>query len=231
MPLLDKSTCLTEAIARIGDGARVMIGGFGVPGTPFTLIEALVRQGPKNLTIIKNDANEPGMGVDWLLCAGMVSRLITSHVGLNSNAVRMMNAGEIEVEFVAQGILAERIRTAGAGLKGFVTDIGIGTLLSEGKQTVEMDGATFLIEPALEADFALVHAARADTFGNLVYAATARNFNPLMAMAAECTIAEAEMIVEIGGIDPDAVHTPAPFVDHLVALPEQLMEVYGVVQR
>ena len=168
MPLLDKTTGPTEAIGRIRDGARVMIGGFGVPGTPFTLIEELVRHGPKNLTIIKNDANEPGMGVDWLLAAGMVKRLITSHVGLNGNAVRMMNAGEIEVEFVAQGILAERIRTAGAGLKGFVTDIGIGTLLSEGKQTVEMDGATFLIEPALEADFALVHAARADTFGNLV---------------------------------------------------------------
>lgn len=231
MPLLDKSTGLTEAIGRIGDGARIMIGGFGVPGTPFTLIKELVRHGPKNLTIIKNDANEPGMGVDWLLSAGMVSRLITSHVGLNGNAVRMMNAGEIEVEFVAQGILAERIRTAGAGLKGFVSDIGIGTLLAEGKQTVEMDGATYLIEPALEADFALVHAARADTFGNLTYAATARNFNPLMAMAAECTIAEAEAIVPVGGMDPDAIHTPAPFVDHLVALPEQLMEVYGVVKR
>jgi len=231
MPLLDKSTLLTDAIAKIPDGARIMIGGFGVPGTPFTLIAELVRHGPKNLTIIKNDANEPGMGVDWLLAAGMVKRLITSHVGLNANAIRMMNAGEIEVEFVAQGILAERIRAAGAGLKGFVTDIGIGTLLAEGKQRVEMDGATYLIEPALEADFALVHAARADTFGNLVYAATARNFNPLMAMAANCTIAEAEVIVPIGGIDPDAVHTPAPFVDHLVALPEQLMEVYGVVKR
>ncbi|KGF68481.1 acetate CoA-transferase [Hoeflea sp. BAL378] len=231
MPLLDKSTDLAEAIGRIGDGARIMIGGFGVPGTPFTLIAELVRHGPKNLTIIKNDANEPGMGVDWLLGAGMVSRLITSHVGLNGNAVRMMNAGEIEVEFVAQGILAERIRTAGAGLKGFVSDIGIGTLLAEGKQRVEMDGATYLIEPALEADFALVHAARADTFGNLAYAATARNFNPLMAMAANCTIAEAEVIVGTGGIDPDMVHTPAPFVDHLVALPEKLMEVYGVVHR
>ncbi|KJS14462.1 MAG: acetate CoA-transferase [Hoeflea sp. BRH_c9] len=231
MPLLDKSTLLTDAIAKIPDGARIMIGGFGVPGTPFTLIEELVRHGPRNLTIIKNDANEAGMGVDWLLQAGMVKRLITSHVGLNGNAIRMMNAREIEVEFVAQGILAERIRAAGAGLKGFVTDIGIGTLLAEGKQRVEMDGETCLIEPALEADFALIHAARADTFGNLVYAATARNFNPLMAMAAECTIAEAEIILPIGGIDPDAVHTPAPFVDHLVALPEQLMEVYGVVKR
>ncbi|MDP2120060.1 MAG: CoA transferase subunit A [Hoeflea sp.] len=231
MPLLDKSTSLTEVIAQIRDGACVMIGGFGVPGTPFTLIQELVRQGPKNLTLIKNDANEPGMGVDWLLSAGMVRRLITSHVGLNGNAVRMMNAGEIEVEFVAQGILAERIRAAGAGLKGFVSDIGIGTLLAQGKQTVEMDGATYLIEPALEADFALVHAARADTFGNLTYAATARNFNPLMAMAANCTIAEAEIIVPVGGIDPDAIHTPAPFVDHLVALPQELMEVYGVVKR
>ncbi|AKI00223.1 3-oxoacid CoA-transferase, A subunit [Hoeflea sp. IMCC20628] len=230
MPVLNKSTAIADAIGQISDGARVMIGGFGVPGTPFLMIEELVRQGPKNLTIIKNDANEPGMGVDWLLQAGMVKRLITSHIGLNGNAVRMMNAGEIEVEFVAQGILAERIRAAGAGLKGFVTDIGIGTLLAEGKQRVEMDGETYLVEPALEADFALVHAARADTGGNLVYEATARNFNPLMAMAAECTIAEVETITPIGSIDPDGVHTPAPFVDHLVALAE-LPEVYGVVKR
>lgn len=230
MPALDKSTSMTEAIAQIGDGARVMIGGFGVPGTPFCLIEELVRHGPRNLTIIKNDANEAGMGVDWLLSAGMVKRLITSHVGLNGNAIRMMNAGEIEVEFVAQGILAERIRIAGAGLKGFVSDIGMGTLLAEGKQRLEIDGETYLFEPAIEADFALVHAARADAGGNLVYEATARNFNPLMAMAAECTIAEAETIVPVGEIGPDAVHTPAPFVDHLVALAE-LPEVYGVVKR
>jgi len=231
MPALDKSIGMADAIAQIQDGARVMIGGFGVPGTPFLLIEELVRQGPKNLTIIKNDANEVGMGVDWLLAAGMVKRLITSHVGLNGNAVRMMNAGEIEVEFVAQGMLAERIRVAGAGLKGFVSDIGMGTLLAEGKQRIEVDGETYLFEPAIEADFALVHAARADTFGNLTYEATARNFNPLMAMAAECTIAEAETVGPIGSIGPDAVHTPAPFVDHLVALPEKLPEVYGVVKR
>jgi len=230
MSVLNKTTAMTDAIAQIPDGARVMIGGFGVPGTPFLLIEELVRHGPKNLTIIKNDANEPGMGVDWLLAAGMVKRLITSHIGLNGNAVRMMNAGEIEVEFVAQGMLAERIRVAGAGLKGFVSDIGMGTLLAEGKQLVEVDGETYLFEPAIEADFALVHAARADTFGNLTYEATARNFNPLMAMAAECTIAEAETIGPIGSIGPDAVHTPAPFVDHLVALAE-LPEVYGVVKR
>jgi acetate CoA/acetoacetate CoA-transferase alpha subunit len=230
MPAVDKSTAMAEAIAQIPDGARVMIGGFGVPGTPFMLIEELVRQGPKNLTVIKNDANEAGMGVDWLLAAGMVKRLITSHIGLNGNAIRMMNAGEVEVEFVAQGILAERIRIAGAGLKGFVSDIGMGTLLAEGKQRLEIDGETYLFEPAIEADFALVHAARADTFGNLVYEATARNFNPLMAMAAECTIAEAEAIVPIGSFDPDAVHTPGPFVDHLIALPE-LPEVYGVVKR
>lgn len=230
MPVLDKSAAMAEAIGQIPDGARIMIGGFGVPGTPFLLIDELVRQGPNNLTIIKNDANEADMGIDRLLQAGMVRRLITSHIGLNGNAIRMMNSGELEVEFVAQGILAERIRTAGAGLKGFVSDIGIGTLLAEGRQRIEVDGETYLFEPAIEADFALVHAACADTGGNLVYAATARNFNPLMAMAAECTIAEAERIVPIGGIEPDCVHTPAPFVDHLVALPE-LTEAYGVVKR
>ena len=230
MPALDKSASMAEAISQIPDGARIMIGGFGVPGTPFLLIDELVWQGPRDLTIIKNDANEADMGIDRLFQAGMVRRLVTSHIGLNSNAIRLMNAGEIEVEFVAQGILAERIRAAGAGLKGFVSDIGMGTLLAEGKQRIEVEGETYLFEPAIEADFALVHAARADSGGNLVYEATARNFNPLMAMAAECTIAEAETIVPIGSIGPDAVHTPAPFVDHLVAVPE-LTEAYGVVKR
>lgn len=230
MAMIDKTTAMAEAIAGIPDGASIMLGGFGVPGTPFCLIEELVRQGQKNLTIIKNDANELGMGVDWLLEAGQVAKLITSHIGLNTRAVQLMNEGKINIEFAPQGILAERIRVAGAGIMGFVTDIGLGTELTRGKAEVSVQGKTGVLEPALRADFALVHAAKSDTFGNLVYAATARNFNPLIAMAADFTIAETEVVLPIGEIAPDDIHTPAPFVDQVVALPN-LPEVYGVVKR
>lgn len=230
MSLIDKTTDMQDAIARIPDGASVMLGGFGIPGTPFCLIEELVRQGQKDLTIIKNDANETGMGVDWLLEAGQVRKLIASHIGLNPRAVQMMNDGDLEIEFAPQGILAERIRVAGAGVMGFVTDIGLGTDLANGKAEINVNGQTGLLEPALTADFALVHAAQSDRFGNLVYAATARNFNPLIAMAARFTIAEVEEILPSGGIDPNHVHTPAPFVDQIIALPE-LPEVYYVLKR
>lgn len=230
MPMPDKSCSIEEAIAQIPDGSSIMLGGFGVPGTPFCLIRELVRQGQRDLTIIKNDANETGMGVDWLLDNGQVAKLITSHIGLNSNAVAMMNAGEIDVEFAPQGILAERIRVAGAGVMGFVTDIGIGTPMAEGKQKVMIDGKEGIVETALRADFALLHADRSDPFGNLCFTATARNFNPLMGMAATRTIAEAEAILPLGGITPDDVNLPGPFVDDVVALPE-LMEAYGVVER
>ncbi|WP_296763611.1 CoA transferase subunit A [Sediminimonas sp.] len=230
MSLPDKTCAMAEAIARIPDGASVMLGGFGVPGTPFCLIEALVEHGARDLTIIKNDANEAGIGVDWLLQAGQVRRLITSHIGLNPRAVAMMNDGSLDVEFNAQGILAERIRAAGAGVMGFVTNIGMDTVLAEGKQRVETATGEGMFEPALHADFALVHADCADHFGNLSFAASARNFNPLIATAARCVIAEAERVVPLGGIAPDDVHTPGPFVDHVVELPT-LPEVYGVVQR
>lgn len=230
MPLPDKTCDMADAIARISDGARIMLGGFGVPGTPFCLIRELVRQGQKGLTIIKNDANETAMGVDWLLENGQVARLITSHIGLNPRAMQMMNDGQIRVEFVPQGILAERIRCAGVGMLGFVSDIGIGTRMAKGKPTVCVRGMTGVLETALHADFALVHAACADTFGNLRYAAAARNFNPLIAMAACHTIVEAETVLAPGGIAPDDVHTPGPFVDQVVLLPE-LPEVYGVVER
>lgn len=230
MSLIDKTVDMQAAIARIPDGVSIMLGGFGIPGTPFCLIEELVRQGQKDLTIIKNDANETGMGVDWLLETGQVRKLITSHIGLNPRAVNMMNDGDLEIEFAPQGILAERIRVAGAGVMGFITDIGLGTDLAKGKTKITVDGQTGLLEPALTADFALVHAAQSDRFGNLTYAATARNFNPLIAMAARFTIAEVEQILPSGGIDPNHVHTPAPFVDQVIALPE-LPEVYNVLKR
>lgn len=230
MALPDKIGQIEDAVSEIRDGAVVMLGGFGVPGTPFCLIKQLVYQGTRGLTIIKNDANEPGMGVDWLLENGQVARLITSHIGLNPIAVRLMNEGRIQVEFVPQGILAERIRVAGAGLLGFVTDVGIGTPLAEGKPQLTIGCETGVLETALKADFALIHAAKSDPFGNLLFAATARNFNPLMAMAASKTIVEAEEIIPLGGLEPDSVHLSGTFVDHVVGLGE-LPEVYNVIRR
>lgn len=230
MSLPDKTCPLEEAVAGIPDGATVMVGGFGVPGTPFTLLAELMRQGQRDLTLIKNDANEAGMGIDHLLANGQVRRLITTHIGLNANAIAMMNDGRLEVEYCAQGILAERIRAGGAGLSAILTDIGLGTELAEGKQIVEIDGQPRLVETALRADVALIHADCADPFGNLAYAATARNFNPLMAMAAPRVIVETERLVPLGGLTPEAIVTPGVFVDHIHTLPE-ISEEYGVVRR
>ncbi|MBZ0217129.1 MAG: CoA transferase subunit A [Fimbriimonadaceae bacterium] len=226
----NKLTTIEEAVAGIRDGMTVMISGFGVPGTPFTLIEELVRQGPKHLTVIKNDADELGMGIDHLLKAGLVDRLIASHIGLNPRAVEEMNAGRLLVEFNAQGILAERIRAAGAGVMGIATDIGVGTMLENGKRLIEMDGKIVLVETTLKADYRLVHAGQADPFGNLRFAATARNFSPRMAMAAETTIVGVEEMMELGALAPDEIHTPGPFVQKIVPL-SVISEAYNVVQR
>jgi acetate CoA/acetoacetate CoA-transferase alpha subunit len=228
--LPDKQRSIEAAIARVKDGDTVMLGGFGVPGTPFTLIQALLRHGARDLTIVKNDANEPDMGVDHLLKSGQVSRLITTHLGLNGHAIEMMNTGQLEVEFNAQGILAERIRSGGSGLGGFLSDIGIDTELGTGKQVMEFNGKAYIIEAALRAQVALLHAARADSFGNLAYAATAQNFNPLMAMAAECTIVETEAVLPLGGLAANDIHTSGIFVDHVVEL-GVLSREYAVVQR
>ena len=230
MKMPDKTTTIKQAIAGIKDGAVIMVGGFGVPGTPFCLIDELVRHGAKNLTIIKNDANETGMGIYHLLKNNQVSKLISTHIGLNAKAIEMMNKGEIEVEFCPQGILAERIRAGGAGLLGILSDIAIDTELAQGKQQVVINGKRSIVETALRADFALLHAETADTFGNLTYAATARNFNPVMAMAADTVIAETEHLVAVGEINPNYVHTQGPFVDLVVPLNE-LTQEYDVVRR
>lgn len=230
MKLPDKCCGIEAAIAQIEDGDTIMVGGFGVPGTPMTLLRALAAHGARDLTLIKNDANEPGMGIDHLLQNGQVARLITTHLGLNSHAIGLMNSGQIAVEFNAQGILAERIRAGGAGLGAVLSDIGIGTELADGKQVVDLNGMPHLVETALRADVALVHADRADSFGNLAYAATARNFNPLMAMAADRVIAEAETVLPLGGLAADAIHTPGVFVDHVAEL-GALSEDYAVVRR
>ena len=228
--MIDKTTSIQDAIAQIQDGASIMVGGFGVPGTPFCLIDELVRQGQKRLTVIKNDANEAGMGIDHLLANGQVAHLVVSHMGLNPHAIERMNTGDITVEFCAQGILAERIRAAGAGLPAILSDIGVDTLLADDKEIIEVDGRRCMIEKALSADFALIHADKADTFGNHTYAASARNFSPLMAMAADRVIVETEQLLDQGEITPEVVHTPGPFVDAVVHLPE-LSDAYAVVDR
>ena len=229
MSTIDKTTTRKEAAALVRDGDSVMVGGFGVPGTPFILIDALLERKTSNLTLIKNEANEDGMGISKLIEAGMCRKLITSHLGLNSTVIRMMNDKKIEVDFHPQGILAEKIRAAGAGLSGILTDIGIDTIISEGKTRVQVNGETVMVEEAVKADVALIHAAKADRMGNLVYEKTARNFNPLMAAAAATVIVEAEEIVETGTLSPDEIHTPAAFVDHIVVI-DNLTDEYGVLQ-
>jgi acetate CoA/acetoacetate CoA-transferase alpha subunit len=226
----DKITPLADAVRAVHSGASVMVGGFGVPGTPFTLIDAVLASGSSDLTLIKNEANEDGMGLSKLIEAGRAKKLITSHLGLNATVIGMMNRGEIEVTFFPQGILAEKIRAGGAGLAGILTDIGIDTILAENKRVIAIDGQRVIIEPALRADVALVHAAVADRLGNLVYAKSARNFNPIMATAAATVIAEVEHLVDPGDLDPDAVHTPGGFVDQVVLL-EELSEEYGILQH
>lgn len=212
-----KTIALQDAVAKIPDGASLMIGGFMAVGTPERLIDELVRQGKRNLTVIANDTAMPGKGIGKLLSAGLISRVIASHIGLNPETQQQMIAGKIDVDLVPQGTLIERIRAGGFGLGGILTPTGVGTVVEEGKRRIELDGKDYLLETALRADFALVHSFLADYLGNLSYALTARNFNPVVAMAADTVIVTAEHIVPVGVIAPDHVVTPAPVVDYLVA--------------
>ena len=201
----------------IPDGASVMVGGFMAVGTPERLIDEIVRQGKRDLTVIANDTAAPGRGIGKLISARSVRKVIASHIGLNPETQRQMMAKEIDVELVPQGTLIERIRAGGFGLGGVLTQTGIGTPVEDGKQQVEVDGKPYLVEVALRADFALVQAFIADYLGNLGYALTSRNFNRVIAMAASTVIVCADNIVPIGVISPDHVVTPAPVVDFLVA--------------
>jgi acetate CoA/acetoacetate CoA-transferase alpha subunit len=201
----------------IPDGASLMIGGFMAVGTPERLIDELLRQGKRDLTVIANDTAAPGRGIGKLVDAKLLRRAIVSHIGLNPETQRQMMAGELEVELVPQGTLIERIRAGGHGLGGILTQTGVGTSVENGKQRVDVGGKSYLLEVALRADFALVQAFLADYLGNLSYALTARNFNPVMAMAADTVIVSADNIVPIGVLAPDHVVTPAPVVDYLVA--------------
>src|SRR4051812_29569729 len=213
-----QTVSVEQAIAMIPDGASLMMGGFMGVGTPGRLVDELVRQRKRDLTIIANDNAMPGVGIGKLVSAGLVRKTISSHIGLNPETQQKMIAGSLEVELVPQGTLVERIRAGGFGLGGVLTPTGVGTIVEEGKRKIEVHGREYLLEIALHADFALVQAFLADYQGNLAYALTARNFNPLMAMAADRVIVEAEHIVPVGVIAPDHVATPAPVVDYVVGV-------------
>jgi len=213
---MKKALSVTNAVEMIPDGAVLMIGGFMGVGSPHRILQELVRQGKKNLTVIANDTGRPGWGIGRLIDAKLVRKLIVSHIGTNPETQRQMIAKEVEVELCPQGTLAERIHAGGYGLGGVVTPTGLGTVVAEGKQTVEVQGKLYLLETPLRADFALLLARRADYQGNLEYQLTARNFNPLMALAADKVIAEPLEVVPVGMIPPDVVITPHVLVDHFI---------------
>ena len=208
---------LKQAVAMIPDGASLMIGGFMGVGTPERIVDEIVHQGKRDLTVIANDTALPGVGIGKLVRAKLLRKAILSHIGLNPETQKQMMSAELEVELVPQGTLIERIRAAGHGLGGILTPTGVGTLAEQDKQRIELNGRTYLIETALAADFALVHAFIADYLGNLAYALTARNFNPVIAMAGSTVITDAVNIVPVGVIAPDHVMTPAPIVDYVIA--------------
>jgi acetate CoA/acetoacetate CoA-transferase alpha subunit len=214
---MNRTIRLSDAVAHIPDGASLMIGGFMAVGTPPRLIDETIRQGKRELTIIANDTGRPGVGIGKLIDAKLVRKVIASHIGTNPETQRQMIAGEIEVELVPQGTLAERIRAGGFGLGGILTATGLGTLAEVNKQIIDVDGQSYILETPLKADFAFIYAKQADYVGNLAYALTARNFNPLIAMAAGTVMAEAQNIVPVGVIPPDAVMTPGVLVRYLIA--------------
>ncbi len=204
-----------EALKGIQDNMTLMVGGFGLCGIPEKSIAALVRTGAKGLTCISNNAGVDDFGLGLLLQTRQIKKMISSYVGENAEFERQMLSGELEVDLIPQGSLAERCRAGGAGIPAFYTPAGYGTEVAEGKETREYDGKMYVLETALRADFALVKAWKGDRFGNLVYKRTARNFNPMMAMAGKVTVAEVELLVEPGELDPDEIHTPGIFVNRI----------------
>jgi 3-oxoacid CoA-transferase subunit A len=204
-----------EAIADLHDGATIMVGGFGLCGLPEHLINAAREKGIKNLTIISNNAGVDGSGVGLLLEARQIRKIIATYVGENQLFEKLALSGELEVELIPQGTFSERMRAGGAGIAGFFTPTGYGTLVAEGKEIREFNGRMYVLERGLTADFAFVKAWKGDRWGNLVYRKTARNFNPVMATAAQTTIAEVEQLVGLGELEPDCVHTPAIYVQRI----------------
>ncbi len=212
----DKVIAVERAVEMIPDGAVLMIGGFLGDGTPENIIDALVKSGKKDLTIIANDTAVPERGIGKLIVNKMVKKAIVSHIGTNPETQKQMIEGTLDVELVPQGTLAERIRAGGYGLGGVLTPVGIGTLAENNKQKVKVNGKDYLVETALKADFALLKAKKADFYGNLTFTLTSRNFNPLMAFAGKVTIAEVQELVPVGGLTPDEVHVPHAVVDYIV---------------
>lgn len=205
-----------EAVEKIADGSTIMVGGFNYGGIPYTLIDALIEKGIKNLTLISNDTAYDNIGQGKLVSGGHVKKVIASHIGLNKSTQRLFNEKKLELELVPQGSFVEKIRAGGFGLGGILTPTGVGTAAEEGKQVIEVDGKKYILEPPLKADFALIRAYRADRCGNLVYFGTNRNFNPLMATAAKVVIAEVDAILENGSFNPNDVVTPGILIDTLV---------------
>ncbi|WP_461615280.1 acetate CoA-transferase subunit alpha [Clostridium sp. Marseille-QA1073] len=213
---MKKIVTVEEALAHIQDGMTLMIGGFLAVGTPERLVDALVEKGVKDLTIIANDTGFPDRGIGKLIVNKQVKRTIASHIGTNPETGRQMNEKEMEVELVPQGTLAERVRCGGAGLGGFLTPTGLGTIVEEGKEKITVNGAEYLLETPLKADVALIFGSKVDEKGNVYYHESTRNFNPLMATAADVVIVEAEELVKAGELDANIVMTPSIFVDYIV---------------
>ena len=213
---MSKFISIEEAVSKVKDGMTIMVGGFLANGTPNKIVDALAKSGVKNLTLICNDTAYPDKGVGQLIANKQVKKLFVSHIGTNPHTSEQMNSGELEIEFCPQGALAERVRAGGCGLGGILTQTGMGTIVAEGKQIVNVDGKDYLLEKPLKADIALVGASLGDKAGNLVYRGTSQNFNPLMASAADLVIAEINELVEIGEIAAENVKTPSIMVDFIV---------------
>lgn len=213
---MSKFISIEEAVSKVKDGMTIMVGGFLANGTPNRIIDALAKSGVKNLTLICNDTAYPDKGVGQLIANKQVKKLFVSHIGTNPHTSEQMNSGELEIEFCPQGTLAERVRAGGCGLGGILTQTGMGTIVAEGKQIVNVDGRDYLLEKPLRADIALVGASLGDKSGNLVYRGTSQNFNPLMASAADLVIAEVNELVEVGEIAAENVKTPSIMVDFIV---------------
>jgi len=210
-----------EAVRDISDGATLVVGGFGLCGIPENLIAALVRKGTKGLTVVSNNCGVDDWGLGLLLRTRQIRKMVSSYVGENAEFERQFLSGELEVELTPQGTLAERMRAGGAGIPAFYTPTGAGTLVSQGKESREIDGREYILERGIVGDFALVAAWKGDRLGNLVYRKAARNFNPMAATAGKVTIAEVEELVEVGGLDPENVHTPGVFVHRVVVAPRE----------
>ena len=213
---MSKFISIEEAVSKVKDGMTIMVGGFLANGTPNKIVDALAKSGVKNLTLICNDTAYPDKGVGQLIANKQVKKLFVSHIGTNPHTSEQMNSGELEIEFCPQGSLAERVRAGGCGLGGILTQTGMGTIVAEGKQIVNVDGKDYLLEKPLRADIALVGASLGDKAGNLVYRGTSQNFNPLMASAADLVSAEVNELVEVGEIAAENVKTPSIMVDFIV---------------